>query len=88
MIVSWAVAPRRRLRYALRLSRGRHTDLDDVATDRARRVTVTGMNHEFAANADGEPLAPARERTWRVVPGAYGLHTPEETQVHTAEEAR
>lgn len=79
VVVSWAVAPSRRLRYALRLRRGTHTELDDVVTVRARRVTVTGVNHEFAANADGETLEPTRERTWRVVPGAYRLHTPEET---------
>ena len=48
-------------------------------TRRAGTVTVRGANHAFAANADGEELEPARERTWRVVPGAYRLHTPEET---------
>ena len=74
-----AVAPLRRLRYALHLSRGTHTELDDVVTRRAGTVTVRGANHAFAANADGEELEPARERTWRVVPEAYRLHTPEET---------
>ena len=78
VVVSWAVAPARRLRYALRLSRGQHTGLDDVVSVRASRVTVTGVNHEFAANADGESLDPARQRTWRVVPGAYRLHIPQE----------
>ena len=79
VVVSFAVAPRRRLRYALHLSRGTHTELDDVVTRRARTVTVRGVNHDFAANADGEELDPAKERTWRVVPEAYRLHTPEET---------
>ena len=79
VVVSFAVAPRRRLRYSLHLSRGTHTELDDVVTRRARTVTVRGVNHAFAANADGEELDPVRERTWRVVPEAYRLHTPEET---------
>lgn len=79
VVVSFAVAPMRRLRYALHLSRGTHTGLDDVVTRRARTVTVRGVNHAFAANADGEELDPVRERTWRVVPEAYRLHTPEET---------
>lgn len=80
VVVSYAVAPRRRLRYALRLSRGTHTELDDVTTTRARTVTVTGVNHKVAANSDGEELQPAQERTWRVVPDAYRLHAPEETR--------
>ena len=42
VVVSFAVAPRRRLRYALRLSRGTHTELYDVVTRRARTVTVRG----------------------------------------------
>ena len=73
------MAPSRRVRYALRLSRGTHTELDDVVTTRARTVTVRGLHHEVAANSDGEELEPARERTWRVVPGAYRLHSPEPT---------
>lgn len=79
VVVSYAVAPLSRLRYALRVGRGAHTELDDVVTTRARTVTVTGVNHEVAANSDGEELEPARSRTWRVVPGAYRLHTPVET---------
>jgi YegS/Rv2252/BmrU family lipid kinase len=79
VVVSYAVAPSRRARYALRLSRGTHTELDDVVTTRARTVTVRGLHHEVAANSDGEELEPARERTWRVVPGAYRLHSPEPT---------
>ena len=80
VVISYAVAPLNRLRYALRLSRGTHTELDDVVTTRASRtVTVTGARHRVAANADGEHLEPARTRTWRVVPDAYRLHTPQET---------
>lgn len=69
----------RRVRYGLHLHRGTHTDLDDVVTTRARSITVTGLHHDVAANSDGEELEPARSRTWRVVPDAYRLHTPEET---------
>ncbi|WP_114201222.1 diacylglycerol/lipid kinase family protein [Janibacter anophelis] len=79
VVVSYAVAPLRRARYALHLGSGTHTRLDDVVTTRARTVTVRGLHHDVAASADGEELEPARERTWRVVPGAYRLHAPEET---------
>lgn len=79
VVVSYAVAPMRRVRYGLHLHRGTHTDLDDVVTTRARSITVTGLHHDVAANSDGEELEPARSRTWRVVPDAYRLHTPEET---------
>lgn len=79
VVVSYAVAPMRRLRYALHLSRGTHTELDDVFTTRARTVTVTGVNHDVAANSDGEELEPARSRTWRVVADAYRLHAPKES---------
>lgn len=80
VVISKAVSPARRFRYALKVKGGGHTDLDDVITRRARTVTVTGVRHDFAANADGETLDPVRERTWRVVPDAYRLHTPEETE--------
>lgn len=76
LVVSRAISPRRRMLYAATVNRGRHTRLDDVISLRAQTVTVTGINHAFGANADGEELEPRRERTWRVVPGAYRLHTP------------
>lgn len=79
VVVSTAISPMRRLLYAMRINRGRHTELDDVISLRARTVTVSGLHQEVAANADGEALDPARERTWRVVPGAYRLHAAEET---------
>ncbi len=79
VVVSMAISPARRFLYALKINRGRHTELNDVISLRAREVTVTGVNHDFAANADGEALDPVRQRTWRVVQGAYRLHTPEET---------
>lgn len=79
LVVSRTISPRRRLLYAATVNRGRHTRLDDVVSMRAQTVTVTGVNHDFGANADGEELEPRRERTWRVVPGAYRLHTPATT---------
>lgn len=79
VVVSQSIAPAERLRYAARINRGDHTRLDDVISLRASTVTVTGVRHEVGANADGEALEPAWERTWRVVPDAYRLHTPEET---------
>ncbi len=79
VVVSRSVTPMQRLRYAARINRGDHTRLDDVISLRAATVTVTGLRHEVGSNADGETLEPARQRTWRVVPDAYRLHTPEET---------
>lgn len=79
VVVSRAISWKRRLLYAAMVNRGRHTELDDVISLRAQTVVVTGVNHDFAANADGEALEPVRERTWHVVPGAYRLHTPEAT---------
>ncbi|WP_068255087.1 diacylglycerol/lipid kinase family protein [Janibacter corallicola] len=79
LVLSWAVPMTQRLRYAVGVASRRHTELDDVLTRRVRTVTVTGMNHDFAANSDGEALDPARERTWRVVPDAYRLHSRKET---------
>lgn len=76
VVVSWAVTPWRRLRYLVNVRLKRHAELDDVVTTRARTVTVTGVRHEVAANADGESIAPAREHSWRVVPEAYYVHTP------------
>lgn len=80
VVVSQAITPMERLRYAVHINRGRHTGLDDVITLRASTVTVAGVRHDVAANADGEAIEPAREHTWRVVPDAYRLHTPEETE--------
>ncbi|WP_435200200.1 diacylglycerol/lipid kinase family protein [Janibacter sp. GS2] len=79
VVVSRAISPSRRLRYAFRVNRGRHTELDDVISLRARTVTVTGMHEKVGANADGEALDPVRERSWRVVPDAYRLHSRRET---------
>lgn len=79
LVVARAITPVRRLRYAVGINLGRHTHLDDVVSLRASTVTVTGVHHAVAANADGETLEASRERTWRVVPDAYRLHTPEET---------
>lgn len=80
VVISQSIAPMERLRYAAHINRGLHTGLDDVITLRASTVTVAGVRHEVGANADGEALDPAREHTWRVVPDAYRLHTPEETE--------
>lgn len=76
VIVSFAVKPLRRLRYALHLTRGDHTSLDDVVHAQAQSVTVRGLRRGFGTNSDGELVDEVRERTWRVVPGAYRLHVP------------
>lgn len=76
VVVSYAVSPLRRIRYALHLSRGNHTELDDVVRTRAREVTVRGTQADFGVDADGELDDPVREQTWRVLPGAYALRAP------------
>lgn len=71
VVVSFAVAPMERLRYAIRLKRGTHSADDAVLTGRASTVRISG--EEFWCNADGELKGPFTQRTWRVLPHACTL---------------
>jgi diacylglycerol kinase family enzyme len=74
VIVSFAVSPLRRIRYALHLRRGEHSRRDDVSTARATVVRVSG--DPFWCNADGELTGPHSSRTWTVLPQAMTMALP------------
>lgn len=75
VMVSFAVSPLSRLRYALRLRRGTQDESDEVVTARARQVEISG--EAFWLNADGEILGPISRRQWTVVPGAFTMMLPD-----------
>jgi diacylglycerol kinase family enzyme len=77
LVVSFAVTPLARLRYAARLRRGTHGERSDVATVRATTVEVEG--EPFWCNADGELLGPYRRRRWEVQPAAVRMWLPDGT---------
>jgi diacylglycerol kinase (ATP) len=74
VVVSFAVSPLARLRYAVLLRMGRHLDDTDVVNLRATRVRVFGES--FWCNADGELTGPFDSRTWTVEPGTLRLLVP------------
>lgn len=71
VMVSRAVGALSRVGYALRLTRGEHTERDDVRSLRGSRIALRG--EEFWTSADGELGGPYRAQSWTVVPGAYRL---------------
>jgi diacylglycerol kinase (ATP) len=62
-----------RLSFAMDLTRGEHTERDDVVVARGRTVTVEALGAEdcFAVNADGEVSPSCSTRTWTVLPSAW-----------------
>ena len=74
VVVSFAIGPIERLRYAVRLKRGTHPRDPDVATARGRLVTVEGPG--LWLNADGELEGPVTRRRWRVEPAAFTMVLP------------
>ncbi|MEJ7630499.1 MAG: diacylglycerol kinase family protein [Nocardioidaceae bacterium] len=74
VLVSFAVAPLERLRYAVRLRRGSHGRSETVVTTRAREVSVAGVG--LWLNADGELEGPVTERRWTVEPRAFAMMLP------------
>jgi len=71
VMISFATGPWARLDFARRLTRGRHTEREDVFHRRATQVVVSG--EDFWLSADGELSGPERRRAWRVEPAAYSL---------------
>ena len=51
VLVSFAVGPIERLRYAVRLRRGTHERTADVVTERSLEVVVTGSERTTAGSA-------------------------------------
>lgn len=74
VLVSFAVTPLERLRYAVRLRRGSHGRSETVVTTRAREVSVAGVG--LWLNADGELEGPVTERRWTVEPRAFAMMLP------------
>jgi len=74
VLVSFAVAPRKRLAYALRLRRGTHDESGDVVTSTARTVEIEGA--DLWLNADGEMVGPVPRRRWTVQPKAFTMMLP------------
>ena len=74
VMISFATGPVERFTYAVQLYGGRHPERDDVLTQRARQVTITG--EDFWLVADGEIQGPERRRSWHLEPAAYRLIVP------------
>lgn len=78
VVVVHAVDPAARMAFAGALLRGTHPEREDVVSARGRLVTITGA--ALAHNRDGE-LEPVGDgaRTYRIVPDAWRLLLPRET---------
>ncbi|MDX6307319.1 MAG: diacylglycerol kinase [Nocardioidaceae bacterium] len=74
VVVSFAVGPLERLRYAVRLGRGTHDSDPDVVTARGRSVTIEGPG--LWLNTDGELAGPVTRRRWTVEPAAFTMMLP------------
>lgn len=74
LMVSRAIGPLARVRYAFGLRRGTHVRWPDVHRRHANTVTVAG--EPFPVNADGEISGPIRQRTWTLQPRAWRLLLP------------
>lgn len=77
ILVSFAVGPLERLRYAVRLRCGSHAASSYVVIARAREVVVEGK--DFWLNADGEVDGPVSRRRWSVEPNAFAMMVPAPT---------
>lgn len=78
VMVSRAVSLRAKLGYVIALARGRHDRRDDVLYLRGREITVAG--EEFHVSADGELYGPERRRSWHVVPAAFTMMLPADSE--------
>jgi YegS/Rv2252/BmrU family lipid kinase len=74
VMISRAVGPWERVRYAVHLGIGRHHEQDEVLYLRGASVSVSG--EQFWCSADGEIYGPERQRTWHVEPQAYSMVLP------------
>lgn len=79
VVVAHGVGPLARVRFALDLRKGRHTEREDVTVTRGREVVVEGDSRkdDFRVNTDGE-VADGRvhRRTWRVIEQDWHLRAP------------
>jgi YegS/Rv2252/BmrU family lipid kinase len=75
LVVSAATGPLARVRYALGLRKGAHKHHDDVVYTAVTSATISG--EEFLVNSDGEVSGPYTRRSWRVLPKAWRIITPD-----------
>jgi diacylglycerol kinase family enzyme len=73
-MVSFAVGPLARARYAVSMTRRRHLERPDVLHVRASKVSIVGQR--FEVNADGELRGPEQRLTWKVVPQRLRMVVP------------
>ncbi len=83
LMISFAVARKDRLMYAVHLKRGTHEDRHDVHTAQATRVEIQGR--AFWCNTDGELSGPMRRRSWEVRPQAFTMLLPTKEQAEPSQ---
>lgn len=77
VVVSRAVGPLARLRYAVQIRNGSHVDRADVVTVRGTTVEVEAVDGEgFLGSGDGEFRGPFTRRRWTVKAEAWQVLTP------------
>ncbi len=74
VMISRAVGPLAKLKYAAKVARATHQERDDVSYLRGRQVSISGET--FYCSADGEIEGPERHRTWHLEPAAYSMVLP------------
>jgi hypothetical protein len=74
VVVAFATSPLRRIGRLVTAGPKSARQRRDVATVRAKQVSVTGP--DFWVEADGALVGPQRSRTWRVEPEAIQLVLP------------
>ena len=76
VVISTAVGPLARARYARLLSTGEHLAHPDVTLVRGCEVEIVAEGAPVPINADGEPAAGVSRRRWSVQPRAWRMLTP------------
>ncbi len=74
VVLSYALAPVKRMAYAIGVRLGRHDRRRDVATYRGHRVEVSGP--AFRWNVDGEIEGPATRQAWTLRAGVLRFRVP------------
>ena len=76
VVISTAVGPLARARYARLLSTGEHLAHPDVTLVRGCEVEIVAEGAPVPINADGEPAAGVSRRRWSVQPRAWRMLAP------------
>ncbi|MGH3962287.1 MAG: diacylglycerol/lipid kinase family protein [Pseudonocardiaceae bacterium] len=86
VVVSTAVGPMARMRYAWLLRQGKHSQRPDVVLTRGRRVELAGL--PMPINSDGELGDAVSQRKWTVQPRAWRILTPPAIRQFTGRTSR